>query len=340
MRFPMENLSNAAPFGSTTLRPICEDADAPRPETEDPTHATSSGDAELLQPAHSCQDTFDAEVVERMTQQLLEAHDALEFFCGVYAAKDQPHIEGLLQTLTYGLHGLEKDIAARNAQGHDVSSEEKARRVLQRLISSTNRRMHKGFPETMSYLFRRPSWYCSHEFVNLHFDALLLQCCSVLCRAGATSAARIDETARVYEQLVTDVASAGEQKQGSKPKGLTAEDYAFRPRQLENFPWYFLVSACTAESSSSAPLKWYTYRDAGREGLLHSCYVRGTVVPSERFPGVPLRLSRSAGLCTDMSIIYTCRRKYRGESRCCSDVCLASPTLPAPVKRRAVLGSS
>ena len=34
-----------------------------------------------------------------------------------------------------------------------------------------NRRMHKGFPEMLSYILRKPSEYCSHTFVHLNHEA-------------------------------------------------------------------------------------------------------------------------------------------------------------------------
>ena len=43
---------------------------------------------------------------------------------------------------TRTVRGLEKDIAVGRAEGHDDTTADKARRVLQRLVSSTNRRMH------------------------------------------------------------------------------------------------------------------------------------------------------------------------------------------------------
>ena len=77
-------------------------------------------------------------------------------------------MEGLLQTLAEGLRALDRDIATRRENGEDVDASERARRVLNRLLSSTNRRMHKGYPEMLSYLLCKPSWYCSHSLSLIH----------------------------------------------------------------------------------------------------------------------------------------------------------------------------
>ncbi len=50
------------------------------------------------------------------------------------------------------------------------ASECLARGILHRLMSATNRRMHKGFPEMLSYLLRKPMEYCSHRFSYLIID--------------------------------------------------------------------------------------------------------------------------------------------------------------------------
>ena len=48
-----------------------------------------------------------------------------------------------------------------------------AKALLNRLLSATNRRMHKGFPEMLSYLLNKPSEYCSHEFTSLPIEGAL-----------------------------------------------------------------------------------------------------------------------------------------------------------------------
>ena len=78
-----------------------------------------------------------------------ELRDA-EFYCSEYASKEQPHIEGLLQVLHNGLQHLDRELAERIARGEAIASQEKARRVLHRLVACTHRRVHQGFPAMVS----------------------------------------------------------------------------------------------------------------------------------------------------------------------------------------------
>eukprot|EP00973_Karenia_brevis_P080895 11222408-Karenia_brevis.AAC.1 len=98
---------------------------------------------------------------------MLEAMGDNEYYCASYSSKDQPHIDGLLMTLADGKLAKERDIAEAKVAGENVDAHEVARQTLHRLVSSTNRRMHKGFPEMLTYLLRKPTEYSSHEFVDL-----------------------------------------------------------------------------------------------------------------------------------------------------------------------------
>ena len=71
------------------------------------------------------------------------------------------------------MRSKERDIAAAAAAGEIVEPHEVARRVLHKLISCTNRRMHKGFPEMITYLLMKPMEYTSHDFVNVNIDILI-----------------------------------------------------------------------------------------------------------------------------------------------------------------------
>eukprot|EP00973_Karenia_brevis_P020464 2810767-Karenia_brevis.AAC.1 len=100
---------------------------------------------------------------------------------------------------------------------------ERAKRLLNRLISSTNRRMHKGYPEMLSYLLKKPSYYCSHSFVTLMFH----------------------EQLRIAERCVMNLIAG---QQTTLPMGTghalsrqiqfvsKAEDYMYRPTALGKFP--------------------------------------------------------------------------------------------------------
>ena len=98
---------------------------------------------------------------------LFEAIGDHEFYCALYSSREQPHVEGLLVTLADSLKSKEHGIAVRKAAGMDIQPQEEAQ-ILHRLQSATNRRMHKGFPEMLTYLLRRPMEYPSHKFISLN----------------------------------------------------------------------------------------------------------------------------------------------------------------------------
>ena len=122
--------------------------------------ASEGGDADGDQSAHV-----------RATLAAMGAH---AYYCANYASKDQPHIDGLLVTLADGLQSKELDIVAAREAGEDIGAHEHARQNLRRLLSSINRRMHKGFPEMLTCLLRKPLEYSSHAFgfVGFVFDCL------------------------------------------------------------------------------------------------------------------------------------------------------------------------
>ncbi len=109
-----------------------------------------------------------------------------EHYCALYASKEEPHIHGILQSLSESVKHLEEAQARQASEGEDVTALAKARSPLHRLISSTNRRMHKGFPEMLAYIREKPEYIASMEFVPLYYSAgddllhLLRGVCSIL----------------------------------------------------------------------------------------------------------------------------------------------------------------
>lgn len=188
-----------------------------------------------------------------------------EFYCSNYAAREQPHVEGLLQSLVDGVRHLDREIAEQYEAGKSMEQLERAKRLLNRLISSTNRRMHKGYPEMLSYLLQKPSYYCSHSFVTLLFhQALRLH---------------LGHVADFIQGKALFVAPVSSSRTNFKSVNFrnSMEDYIFRPLELEKFPWYFFVAACggrTVGDSSSLP--WHE-----SESQKHPCYQFGKPVPSK-----------------------------------------------------------
>lgn len=163
---------------------------------------------------------------EDALREMVETMIDHEFYCATYASKEQPHIEGLLQSLADGVRGLDREIAERVMRGDpQLEPLERGKRVLNRLMSSTNRRMHKGYPEMLSYLLNEPSYYCSHSFINLMFhDTLRIAGKHVQEFAAGTPPTKKESLRELRENRFVHV---------NQP-----EDYMYRPTALNNFPWY------------------------------------------------------------------------------------------------------
>ena len=188
----------------------------------------------ILPPSLELPEHCDVESLIASTMDTIVDH---EFYCTNYATKDEPHIEGLLQTLADGVARLEADAAGRRARGEDVpDAVECARRVLHRLMSSTNRRMHKGFPEMLSYILGKPSAYASHSFVTCSYASVFSQ---------------------IAENPIAGVVLRSGTPFGGWKKVPSVVDYAYRPESLRRFPFYFLVSACEVVGDGVEPaLAW------------------------------------------------------------------------------------
>jgi len=164
---------------------------------------------------------------ESAISSMLDAMGDHEFYCASYSSKDQPHVEGLLMSLSDALRAKEKDIVVAKAAGEDISAHEIVRKSLHTLVAATNRRMHKGFPEMLSYLLQKPMEYCSHQFVGLTFDHLLR-----LAIAHINSWVNDKST---FDAMPRD---ESHMKIPLHPR-LHERDYPFRPTALEEFPLYF-----------------------------------------------------------------------------------------------------
>ena len=215
--------------------------------------------------------SIDKQEHERVRSALLEAIGDHEYYCSSYSSKEQPHIDGLLITLADSVRHKEQDMAQAAAEGQIIEGHEKARKLLHRLMSATNRRMHKGFPEMLSYLLRRPMEYSSHKFVPLFFDMdyrKLLK--EVYKQVGQ------DQPSGSTKSKSKDMSSA--EKHGHEdvhvPKVafLQQEDYEFRPVQLEDCPRYFFFAACEAKRQPGPEtLHWAVVQDTSGEPLtLHA----------------------------------------------------------------------
>ncbi len=192
------------------------------------------------------------------TAQMLDVMGDKEFYCASYSSKEQPHIEGLLETLADGARSKERDIVEARAAGQEIPPHEAARQMLHRLMSSTNRRMHKGFPEMLSYLLRKPMEYCSHSFVHVGVD-------DSLRFAGGCVLARCRRVVEPSAPTPSEATKAGDDDDKPAAEGmrvptsasLVPADYPYRSERLERFPLYFFMAGCEATPRGGADaLRW------------------------------------------------------------------------------------
>ena len=186
--------------------------------------------------------------------------------------KSQPHISGLLMTLADGLRAKEKDIIAAKEAGEDLEGHEIARQILHRLLSSTNRRMHKGFPEMLTYLLRKPMEFSSHRFVHVGMGAFF-----------TTAMGVVGGSAQPLQHRRHRTNNAGLLSLPEKPV-LHPGDYKFRPQPLEDFPLYFFLSACTlTRELGRNSMDWVSI------GGLRQRFCQMEPIRSRAFPELPLR---------------------------------------------------
>jgi hypothetical protein len=199
--------------------------------------------------------------LEKCVDDMLQDLRDMEFYCAEYAAKEQPHIEGLLQVLHNGVGHLEVDMAKLRASGQNVTLHEQARRVLHRLVSCTNRRMHKGFPEMVSYILGKPHFMCSHDFVTVPFGSQFTHLMQELHRGMGLSTGPDEVQASLLEVAGTLDDGLGPSSQAtctdSVQKTQTKPfDYHWRHSTLESWPWFFFrpgphLKPCTRKTRLS-----------------------------------------------------------------------------------------
>lgn len=233
--------------------------------------------------------------LEKCVDDMLQDLRDMEFYCAEYAAKEQPHIEGLLQVLHNGVGHLEVDIAKLRASGQNVTLHEQARRVLHRLVSCTNRRMHKGFPEMVSYILGKPHFMCSHDFVTVPFGSQFTHLMQELHRGMGLSTGPDEVQASLLEVAGTLDDGLGPSSQatcaGSMKKTQTEPfDYHWRHSTLESWPWYFFQAGTAPEAvhKKNQTLPWLEIREAGilQKNGYHPCR---RPEPCQHADGTPLR---------------------------------------------------
>jgi hypothetical protein len=203
---------------------------------------------------------------------IVEALTDHERYCGNYASKEEPHITGLLQSLSESLRHLEQAQARQEAAGQDITALERARSLLQRLQSSTNRRMHKGFPEMLAYIMEKPEYIASMEFVPLYYTQVLI---SYVCFVESAASSQLTYSVPDFSKRIL--------RPGQIPY-IDHVDYEFRSEQLRDFPLYFFIAACDAQGKwqKKSTLAWWEPADG------KICHPRSAVRYSSTLKDVPL----------------------------------------------------
>ena len=180
------------------------------------------------------QDAWDSDTrgaVDDMMDTLVQDMVNSEYYTSDYASKEQPQAANLLHTLHDACEVHGRDAAERHATGDCNDVRDQARRLLQSLVSATNRRVHTGMPTVTAYLLGKPSHYCSHQFerFNIHsqFGRFKVAARELLTGMGSDS---------IPDWLTQST---------SVPPATTTHkisDYNFRPEVMEMFPLYFFIS--------------------------------------------------------------------------------------------------
>jgi len=226
-------------------------------------------------PANATGGLPDVEHTRTVKAAMVEAMADHEYYVSSYSSKSQPHADGLKLTLAASLERKKRASDAAKNNAIDGNEHESARKTLHTLVAATNNRMHKGFPQMLSYLMGKPICYSSHNFVPIMTTNLM----RMLQKHGDTLAKGMEHSAPAPVRRYYNI------KIPAKPF-LTEFDYLHRPSELEDFPLYFFFAGCEARPARGGrrpndALDWYMLGN-------HRQYT-ARPVESQAYPGVPLR---------------------------------------------------
>jgi hypothetical protein len=186
--------------------------------------------------------------VASMAQLLNDASFYSVKFCG----KDQEKNDNLFKCLAQAHRSLKDSLVECTGNAsEDVLY--RAKRVVYRMMTACNRRMHKGMPEMVAFLLddggEYPELFCSHPFRPLFLPMLL-------------AAYEVAVASRRPTALRSSLAEAGlsepmELVEGDNADGLiecrnSRIDYECRPPELSEVPFYYFLSAFAAVPRSKS----------------------------------------------------------------------------------------
>ena len=227
------------------------------------TNASYGGDAVI----------FDSPEWAESIANMIETMVDHEYYACDYASKEQSGSEGLLHTLHDAK--LRHDHFALQRQSANVHNPalDRARKMLQSLVASSARRMHVGFPSVYAYLFGKPIFYSSHEFVNLPVS----QVNNVFVASAQSLCLPIHEDFEHDSgQVVRSEEPSAWKSLNHKATGPTniVYDYDWRADALEECPMYFFAAG-TSFATSITDGTWQWHVDVDGNGKVvgrHPCY--------------------------------------------------------------------
>ena len=221
---------------------------------------------------------------------MLESLTDHEFYCGDYATKEQPHAQGVLHTLHDSLQRAEKFAQETPRVDHAdyATLADAARRLLQRLVAATNRRIHIGFPTVYARLLGKPNHYASHSFVKYNFGQLFTIMLKVVFERGGRPQTNVVKEIEEPTALQTFLESDGadEAKQSAVRSAMIARrgpteicfDYQWRPVVFDNFPLYFFIASTDIQTTpiQDGTYLWLEKTDSAIPQMErhHPCYKR------------------------------------------------------------------
>ena len=169
---------------------------------------------------------------------------------------------------------------------------------MHRLMSSTNRRMHKGFPEMLSYLLGKPMLYGSHTFGFRYAVSLVHH------RVQGTTPDRPPAAGAAQHLDHTDATSSSRDAAPNglllrQPARLNVGDYQFRSEKLGRFPLYFFFAACevTAQSGSRS-LHWVELPGPGEgDSVMRQHSYQAQAMKSRAVPELELLTEDGDSIC-------------------------------------------
>ena len=167
------------------------------------------------------------------------------YYVTAYISKTQPHLVSLWQLLEEGQARLQAELGTSSADGPgEHNPRYLAARVLTRMLTACQRRVHKSMPEMCHYLLGYPEAYTSHHFKCLFLTNILrrAQCTLPLQRQPAIEP-QCDTWIRTQSLQSADSHDSADASAITVTPMTQEMDYLHRGPSLSSWPLYFYVAA-------------------------------------------------------------------------------------------------